>query len=78
MSLAYNIQRKLEVGRTSLLNVRQAWKLEELTHAIGRYHWNILRLCEMRWKKNFHEMSTDDGLKVYFSGEEDRHEYGVG
>ena len=34
-------------------------------------------LCEMRWK-NFGEMSTDDGLKVYFSGEEGKHEYGVG
>ena len=34
-------------------------------------------LCEMRWK-NFGEMSTDDGHKVYFSGEEDRHVYGVG
>ena len=31
----------------------------------------------MRWK-NFGEMSTDDGHKVYFSGEEDRYEYGVG
>ena len=31
----------------------------------------------MRWK-NFGEMSTNDGHKVYFSGEEDRHEYGVG
>ena len=31
----------------------------------------------MRWK-NFGEMSTDDGHKVNFSGEEDRHEYGVG
>ena len=26
-------------------------------------------LCEMRWKK-FGEMSTDDGHKFYFSGEE--------
>ena len=34
-------------------------------------------LCEMRWKK-FGEMSTDDGHKVYFSGEEGKHEYGVG
>ena len=34
-------------------------------------------LCEMRWK-NFGEMSTNDGHKVYFSGEEDKHEYGVG
>ena len=34
-------------------------------------------LCEMRWK-NFGDMSTDDGHKVYFSGEEGKHEYGVG
>ena len=34
-------------------------------------------LCEMRWK-NFGEMLTDDGHKVYFSGEEGKHEYGVG
>ena len=34
-------------------------------------------LCEMRWK-NFGEMSTDDGHKVYFSGEEDKQEYGIG
>ena len=34
-------------------------------------------LCEMRWE-NFGEMSTDDGHKVYFSGEEGKHEYGVG
>ena len=57
--------------------LRPAGKLEQLTHAISRYHWNILGLCEMRRKK-FGEMSTDDGHKVYFSGEEDRHEYGVG
>ena len=31
----------------------------------------------MHWK-NFGEMSTDDGNKAYFCGEEDRHEYGVG
>ena len=30
----------------------------------------------MRWK-NFGEMSSDDRHNVYFSGEEDRHEYGV-
>ena len=51
-------------------------QLQQLTHAMSRYHWNIVGLCEMRWK-NFGEMSTDDGHKVYFSGEEDRNEYGV-
>ena len=35
-----------------------------------------LCLCEMRWK-NFGEMSTDEGHKVYFSGEEGKQEYGV-
>ena len=40
-------------------------------------HCNILRLCEVFWK-NFGEMSTDDRNKGYFSGEEDRHECGVG
>ena len=43
---------------------------------MGRYYWNIVGLCEMRWK-NFGEMSTDDGHKVYFSGEEDRYKYRV-
>ena len=36
----------------------------------------MVGLCEMRWK-NFGEMSTDDGHKIYFIGEEDRHEYEV-
>ena len=25
-------------------------KLQELTHEMNRYSWNILGLCEMRWK----------------------------
>ena len=57
--------------------LRPAGKLEQLTHEMSRYHWNIVGLCKMRWQ-NFGEMSTDDGHKVYFSAEEDRHEYGVG
>ena len=57
--------------------LRPARKLKQLSHAMGRYHWNIVGLCEMR-RKNFGEMSTDDGHKVYFSGEENRHDYGVG
>ena len=57
--------------------LRPAGKLEQLTHAMSGYHWNTVGLCEMRWK-NFGEMSTDDGHKVYFSGEEGKHEYGVG
>ena len=57
--------------------LRPAGKLHQLTHAKGRYQWNIVGLCEMRWK-NFGEMSTNDGHMVYFSGKENRHESGDG
>ena len=39
-----------------------------------RYPWNILGLCEVRWKR---ETSTPEGHKVFFSDLEDRHEHGV-
>ena len=29
--------------------LRPAGKLEQLTHAMSRYHWNIVGLCEMHW-----------------------------
>ena len=67
----------MAVGTWNVRTLRPAGKLEQLTHAMSRYHWNIVGLCEMRWK-NFGEMSTDEGHKVYFSGEEGKHEYGVG
>ena len=67
----------ISVGTWNVRALRPAGKLEQLTHAMSRYHWNIVELYEMRWK-NFGEMSTDDGHKVYFSGGEDRHEYLVG
>ena len=67
----------ISVGTWNVRTLRPAGKLEQLTHAMSRYHWNIVGLCEMRWK-NFGEMSTDYGHKVYISREEDRHEYGVG
>ena len=57
--------------------LRAAGKLQELTHEMDRYRWNILVLCEMRWK-NFGETTTEEEHKVFFSGKEDKHEHGVG
>ena len=54
-----------------------AGKLEEVSYEMSRYCWNILVLCEVRWK-NFGETSTEEGHKLYFSGKEDKHEHGVG
>ena len=44
---------------------------------MDRYRWNILGLCEMRWK-NFGETTTEEGHEIFFSGKEDKHEHGVG
>ena len=57
--------------------LRAAGKLPELTHETDRYRWNILGLCEMRWK-NCGETTTEEGHRVFFSGKEDKHEHGVG
>ena len=67
----------ISVGAWNIRTLRPAGKLVHLTHAMSRYHWNIVGLYKMRWK-NFGEMSTDDGHKVNFTGKEDRHEYGFG
>ena len=67
----------ISVGTWNVRTLRPAGKLEQLTHAMSRYRWNTVGLCEMRWK-SFGEVSTDDGHKVYFNGEENRHEYGIG
>ena len=52
-------------------------EIQELTHEMDRYRWNILGLCEMRWK-NFGETTTVEGHQVFFSGKENKHEHGVG
>ena len=57
--------------------LRAAGKFQELAHEMDRYRWNILGLCEMRWK-NFGETTTVERHKVFCSGKEDKHEYGVG
>ena len=58
-------------------SLRAAGKVEELTHEMKRYRWDILGLCVVRWK-NFGETSTPEGHKLYFSDSEVRHEHGVG
>ena len=56
-----------------------AGKLEELTHEMERYYWNILGLCEIRFGElsldDFAEMSLDDRHKGNFSEEEARQDY---
>ena len=65
------------IGTWNVTTLRMAGKLEELSYQMSRYRWNILGLCEVRWK-NFSEISTQEGHKVFFSGKEVEQEQGVG
>ena len=51
-------------------------KIYELTHELERYRWDIIGLCEVRWT-GFGETTTDEGHKMWFSGDEKKHQHGV-
>lgn len=70
-------RKTITIGTWNVRTLNADGKLEELTHEMSRYRWNIIGLCEMRWK-NFGETSTDEGHKIYFSGKPDKHVHGVG
>ena len=68
---------KLIIGTWNVRTLHAQGKLKELTHEMTNYDWHIIGLCEVRWK-NFGEVSTEEGHKIYYSGLEDKHEQGVG
>ena len=53
----------ITIGTWNTRTLGAAGKLQELTHEMDRYRWNILGLCEMRWN-NFGETTTEEGHKV--------------
>ena len=55
----------ITIGTWNTRTLRAAGKLQELTHEMDRYGWNILGLCEIRWK-SFGETTTEEGLKVFY------------
>ena len=46
--------RDINIGTRNTRTLTAAGKLQELTHEMDSYRWNILGLCKMRWK-NFGE-----------------------
>ncbi|PIK43970.1 putative amphiphysin [Apostichopus japonicus] len=50
--------------------------IHELTHELQRYNWDIIGLSEVRWT-GIGETITEEGQKIWFSGEEKKHHYGV-
>ena len=51
-------------------------KVQELTHDLKRYRWDILGLAEVRWT-GFGETTTIEGHKIWYCGEDSKHQYGV-
>ena len=54
--------REISIGIWNTRILRAAGKLQELTHEMNGYRWNILGLGEMRWK-NIRETTTEEGHK---------------
>ena len=75
-SLKIRGRNNITIGTWNTRTLKAAGKLQELTHEMYGYRWNIHGLCEMRWK-NFSETTTEEGHKVFFSGKEDKHDHVV-
>ena len=67
----------ITIGTWNIRTLRTARKLQELIHEMDGYRWNILGLCEMKWK-NFGETTAEEGQQVFCRGKEDKHGHGVG
>ena len=70
-------RKNITIGTWNVRTLRPEGKVEELIQEMDRYRWNILGLCEMRWKDSG-ETTTDEGHKLYYSGDERNHIHGVG
>ncbi len=67
----------ITIGTWNVRTLRPEGKLEELQYELERYRWHVIGLSEVRWK--FHgETCTDEGHKLYYSGNDSKHEHGVG
>ena len=68
---------KVTIGTWNVRTLHACGKVKELEHELEHYQWDIIGLAEMRWT-GFGEMTTEDGHKIWHSGEESRHVHGVG
>ena len=67
---------QITVGTWNVRTLNSCGKVKELECALSHYTWDVIGLCEMRWK-GFGEMTTEDGHKIWFSGDQNKHQHGV-
>ena len=65
------------IGTWNVRTLYACGKVKELTHELDRYRWDILGLAEVRWT-SCGETTTEEGHKIWYSGEDSRHQHGVG
>ena len=65
------------IGTWNVRTLNGCGKVEVLEHELKRYQWQIIGLSEVRWT-GIGETTTNDGHKIWFSGHETAHKYGVG
>ena len=58
------------------LNLNRTGNLEELEYEMKKYTWQVLGLCEVKWK-GFGIVETDNDSHLYYSGEEKYHKNSV-
>ena len=64
------------IGTWNVRTLHACGKINELTHELERYRWDILGLAETRWT-GLGETTTEEGHKMWFSGDEHKHQHGV-
>jgi exonuclease III len=64
------------IGTWNVRTLHACGKIHELTHELKRYRWDIIGLAEVRWL-GFGETATDEGHKIWYSGEDSKHRHGV-
>ena len=65
------------IGTWNVRTLYKTGKIKELECGLQRYTWNIIGLAETRYT-GCGEFITDEGHKVWYSGEQHLHERGVG
>uniref|UniRef100_H3A4I6 Reverse transcriptase domain-containing protein n=1 Tax=Latimeria chalumnae TaxID=7897 RepID=H3A4I6_LATCH len=64
------------IGTWDVRTLCATGKLEQATHELTRYQWDIVGIAEARLA-GMGETTTDEGHQLFYSGEHQKHEYGV-
>jgi len=67
---------QITIGTWNVRTLYQCGKIKELEYELSRYKWDIIRLGKVRWT-GFGETMTEEGNKIWYSGQEKHHQHGV-